>query len=48
MSILLNDKSAVKIDNKLTESFSCHAVVKQGYMLSPTLFNFHVSDLLNS
>ena len=39
-------KSAVKIDNKLTESFTCHAWVKQGYMLSPTLFNLYLSDLL--
>ena len=40
-----NDKSAVKIDNKLTQSFTCHAGVKQGCMLSPTLFNFYLSDL---
>ena len=36
------DKSAVKIDNKLTESFTCHAGVKQGCMLSLTLFNFYL------
>ena len=41
-----NGKSAVKTDNKLTESFTCHAWVKQGYMLSPTLFNLYLSDLL--
>ena len=40
-----NDKSAFQIDNKLTQSFTCHAGVKQGYMLSPTLFNFYLSDL---
>ena len=40
-----NDKLAVKIDNKLTEFFTCHAGVKQGCMLSPTLFNFYLSDL---
>ena len=40
-----NNKSAFKIDNKLTESFTCHAGVKQGCMLSPTLFNFYLSDL---
>ena len=40
-----NDKSAVKIDNKLTESFTCHAGVKQGCMLSPTLFNFYPTFL---
>ena len=45
ISMYSNDKSAVKIDNKLTESFICHAGVKQGCMLSPTLFNFYLSDL---
>ena len=40
-----NDKSAVKIDNKLTKSFNYHAGVKQGCMLSPTFFNFYLSDL---
>ena len=36
---------SVKIDNKLTESFTCHGGVKQGCMLSPTLFNFYLRDL---
>ena len=45
ISMYSNDKSAVKIDNKLTEFFTCHDGVKQGCMLSPTLFNFHLSDL---
>ena len=42
-----NDKyiKAVKTDNKLTQSFTHHAGVKQGCMLSPTLFNFYLSDL---
>ena len=40
-----NDKSAIKIDNILTESFPCFAGVKQGCMLSPTLFNLCLSDL---
>jgi len=40
-----NDKWAVKIDNKLTEDFSCFTGVKQGCMMSPTLFNFYLSDL---
>ena len=35
----------VKIANKLTLFFPCQYGVKQGYMLSPTLFNFYPSDL---
>ena len=45
LSMYSNDKSAVKIGNKLTESFTCHAGVKQGCILSPALFNFSLSDL---
>ena len=45
ISMYSNDKSAVKIDNKLTEAFTCFAGVKQGCMMSPTLFNFYLSDL---
>ena len=45
ISMYSNYKSAVKIDNKLTESFTSHAGVKQGCMLSPALFNFYLSDL---
>ena len=40
ISVYANDKSAVKIDNKLTQFFTCHSGVKQGFMLSPALFNF--------
>ena len=35
----------VKTANKLTLFFPCQYGVKQGYMLSPTLFNFYPSDL---
>ena len=44
MSMYLNDKSAVKIENKITQTFLCHNGVKQGCMLSPTLFNIYLSD----
>ena len=45
MSMYSNDKSAVKIENKITQTFLCHNGVKQGCMLSPTLFNIYLSDL---
>ena len=45
ISIYSNDKSAVKIESKITETFLCHNGVRQGCMLSPTLFNIHLSDL---
>ena len=44
-SMYSNDKSSVKIENMLTPAFRCHTGVKQGCMLSPTLFNLHLSDL---
>ena len=45
ISMYSNDKSAVKIENKITQTFLCHDGVKQGCMLSPTLFNIYLSDL---
>ena len=45
MSMYSNDKSAVKIENKINQTFPCHNGVKQGCMLSPTLFNIYLSDL---
>ena len=35
ISMYSNDKSEVKIDNKLIQSFPCHFEVEQGCMLSP-------------
>ena len=46
MSMYSKDKSAVKNNNKVTEAFPCYTGVKHGCMLSPTLFNLYLSDLL--
>ena len=45
MSMYSKDKLAVKINNKMTEALPCYTGVKQGCMLSPTLFNLYLSDL---
>ena len=45
MSMYSKDKSGVKINNKMTEDFPCYTGVKQGCMLSPTIFNLYLSDL---
>ena len=45
MYMYSNNKSAVKIENKITQTFLCHNGVEQRFMLSPTLFNIYLSDL---
>ena len=45
-SMCSSDKSCLKIGNEITESFQCHnEPVKQGDILSPTLFNLYLHDL---
>ena len=44
MSMYSKDKSAVKINNKMTKAFPCYTRVKQGCMSSPTLFNLYLSE----
>ena len=39
-----NDSACVKINNNISEPFRCYKGVKQGCMLSPTLFDIYLSD----
>ena len=45
MSMYKNIKSRVKLDNKLSQKFSCMAGVRQGECLSPILFALYLNDL---
>lgn len=40
-----NDKSAVKVGDNVSQYFTCYKGVKQGCMLSPTLFNIYLHEL---
>ena len=45
MAIYKNIKSSVKLDNKLSQEFSCMKGVRQGECLSPILFALYLYDL---
>ena len=47
IKILENSKCAVTIDGKLTEWFSVLVGVRQGCLLSPTLFNIFLEFVIN-
>ena len=44
-NIYQNEKTSIRIGNKRTEFFDVNIGVKQGCILSPTLFNIFLSDL---
>ena len=39
--------SSILLGEHMTDSFSCNAGVRQGDVLSTTLFNIYVNDLVN-
>ena len=41
----LHEKTCIRIDHKRTDFFDVNIGVKQGCLLSPTLFNIFISDL---
>jgi len=43
----LTFKASVKIDDQYSESFSIMKGVRQGYPLSPILFNLFINDIIN-
>ena len=45
VSMYENVKSQVKINNRLSESFSCMTGVRQGECLSPFLFAIYLNDI---
>ena len=46
-NIYANDVACVNIENNLTDHFKVNQGVRQGCVLSPTLFNIYMSDLTN-
>ena len=44
-NIYINDNACVKMNNKITDTFTINQGVKQGCILSPLLFNIYMSDL---
>ena len=44
MSMYKNIKSRVKLDNKLSQEFSCMTGVRQGECLIPILFALYLND----
>ena len=45
LDMYTDDSSCIKIGDKMTNTFVCNQGVKQGCILSPTLFNVYLSDL---
>ena len=45
--LYLTSKASLKIDDQYSESFNIMKGVRQGYPLSPILFNLFINDIFN-
>jgi hypothetical protein len=47
-SLYNNAQSCIKLNGDLTDWFSVNTGLKQGYIISPLLFNIYINDLMNA
>ena len=47
-NLYLSSKACVRVDGQLSESFNVKKGVRQGYPLSPILFNLFINDIFNN
>jgi len=47
-NLYLSSKACVRVDGQLSESFNIKKGVRQGYFLSPILFNLFINDIFNN
>jgi len=47
-NLYLSSKACVRVDGKLSESYNIKKGVRQGFPLSPFLFNLFINDIFNN